>query len=130
MLAKSPCIAKLLPLCFLEFLMPNDHVLLYYHFVPYVSQYFRQFCIFILWVVLYKPHKLVTLSNFSFYKVSRSFHFRVSFALFSLLFLLFSRLPNTPLEDDNSRDAWLSLIALKRRVVSLVLGLLQVVLMP
>ena len=76
-----------------------------------------------------KPHKLVTLSNFSFYKVSRSFNFRVSFALFSLLFLSFSRLPNTPLEDDNSKDAWLSLIALKMRVSSLVLGLLQVVLM-
>ena len=76
------------------------------------------------------PHKLVILSNFSFYKVSRSFHFRVSSALFSLLFLLFSQLPNTPLEDDNSRDAWLSLIALKRRVASLVLGLLQVDVMP
>ena len=58
-----------------------------------------------------------------------AFSSRVYFSLFSLLFLSFSRVPNTPLEDDNSRDAWLSLIALKRRVASLVLGQLQVVLM-
>ena len=52
--------------------------------------------------------------------------YRFYFALFSLLFLSFSRLPNTPLEDDNSRDAWLSLKALKRRVASLVVGGLAV----
>ena len=33
--------------------------------------------------------------------------FRPSFALFSLLFLSFSRQPNTPFEDDNSKDVWL-----------------------
>ena len=54
---------------------------------------------------------------------------RVCYSLFSLLFLSFSRLPNNPLEDDNSRDAWLSLLALKRKVASLVVGQLQVVLM-
>ena len=68
--------------------------------------------------------------HFSFYvNISRSFSSRVSFSLFSLLFLSPSRLPNTLLEDDNSRDAWLSLIALKRKVASFVLGQLQVVLM-
>ena len=115
------------------FLMPNDYVLVYYHLVPFVSQYFRHSCIFTLWVDYINPHGFVTLSNFyatfHFIKLPVAFLFRVSFALFSLLFLSFSRLPNTPLEDDNSRDAWLSLIALKRRVASLVLELLQVVLM-
>ena len=88
---------------------------------------------FTLWVDYINPHSFVTLSNFyatfHFIKLPAAFLFRVSFALFSLLFLSFSRLLNTPLEDDNSRDAWLSLIALKRRVASLVSGLLQVVLM-
>ena len=55
--------------------------------------------------------------------------FRFCFPLFSLLFPLFSWLPNTPLEDDNSRDAWLSLFSLKRKEASLVVGQLQVVLM-
>ena len=54
---------------------------------------------------------------------------RVWCSFFSLLFPLFSRLPNTPLEDDNSRDAWLSLFSLKRREARLVVGQLQVVLM-
>ena len=68
--------------------------------------------------------------HFSFYvNISHCFSSRVSFSLFSLLFLSLSRLPNTLLEDDNSRDAWLSIIALKRKVASLVLGQLQVVLM-
>ena len=67
------------------------------------------------------PYDFVTLSNFlHFNTVPATFSFRVSFALFSFLFLSLSRLPNTPLEDDNSRDAWLSLIALKRKVASLV----------
>ena len=55
--------------------------------------------------------------------------FRFWFSLFSLIFLSFSRLPNKPLEDDNSRDAWLSLFSLKRKVASFVVGQLQVVLM-
>ena len=45
------------------------------------------------------------------------------FSLLSLFFLSLSRLPNTPLEDDNSRDAWLSLLSLKRKEASLVVGL-------
>ena len=49
-------------------------------------------------------------------------------SLLSPLSLIFSAAKH-PLEDDNLRDALLSLIALKRRVASLVLGLLQVVLM-
>ena len=53
----------------------------------------------------------------------------VFFSLFSLLFLSLSRLPHTPLEDDNSRDAWLSLFPLKRKEASLVVGLMHVVLL-
>ena len=114
----------------LVFLIPNDHVLINYHFIPYVISYFRHFCIFTLWVCLYKlPHNFVTLTLIIQYSFPQLFILGLIFALFSLLFLSFSRLPNTPLEDDNSRDAWLGLIALKRRVASLVLGQLQVVLM-
>ena len=50
-------------------------------------------------------------------------------SLLSLFFLSLSRLPNTPLEDDNSRDAWLSLLPLKRKEASLAVGLKRVVLM-
>ena len=50
-------------------------------------------------------------------------------SLISLFFLSLSRLPNTPLEDDNSRDAWLSLLPLKRKKASLAVGLKHVVLM-
>ena len=112
------------------FLIPNDHVLINYHFVPIVISYFRHFCHFTHWGWLYKlPYNFCN-PNFPFYaSFPTDFHFRFYFALFSLLFLSFSRQPNTPLEDDNSRDAWLGLKALKRRVASLVLGLLQVVLM-
>ena len=110
------------------YLFLNDYVLVYYHLAPCMRQNFRLSCSFTHWVVYINPHGFVTLSNFwgslSFCIKSRSFHFRVCFSLFSLLFLSFFRLPNTPLKDDNSRDAWLSLIALKRRVASLVLGLL------
>ena len=50
-------------------------------------------------------------------------------SLLSLFFLSLSRLPNTPLEDDNSRDAWLSLLSLKRKEASLAVRLKHVVLM-
>ena len=50
-------------------------------------------------------------------------------SLLSLFFLSLSRLPNTPLEDDNSRDAWLSLLPLKRKEASLAVGLKHVVLL-
>ena len=50
-------------------------------------------------------------------------------SLLSLFFLSLSRLPNTPLEDDNSRDAWLSLLPLKMKEASLAVGLKHVVLM-
>ena len=50
-------------------------------------------------------------------------------SLLSLFLLSLSRLPNTPLEDDNSRDAWLSLLPLKRKEASLAVGLKHVVLM-
>ena len=68
-------------------------------------------------------------AQFDFYVNIFAASFRFCFSLFSLLFLLFSRLPNNPLEDDNSRDAWLSLFSLKRKEVSLVVGQLQVVLL-
>ena len=55
--------------------------------------------------------------------------FAFIFSLLSLFFLSLSRLPNTPLEDDNSRDAWLSLFPLKRKEASLAVGLKHVVLM-
>ena len=67
--------------------------------------------------------------KFSFCKYSLVALVRVWCSLFSLLFPLFSWLPSTPLEDDNSRDAWLSLFSLKRKEASLVVGHLQVVLM-
>ena len=107
------------------YLFLNDYVLVYYHLVPCISQCFRHSCIFTLWVDYINPHGFVTLGNFwgqlfILYKILAAFSFRVCFSLFSLLFLSFSRLPNTLFEDDNSRDAWLSLIALKMRVASLV----------
>ena len=103
------------------YLFLNDYVLVYYHLVPCISQCFRHSCIFTLWVDYISPHDFVTLRNFwHFNTVPAAFNFRVCFSLFSLLFLSFSRLPNTLLKDDNSRDAWLSLLALKRRVASLV----------
>ena len=59
-----------------------------------------------------------------------SFSFIFSLLSFlSLFFFSLSRLPNTPLEDDNSRDAWLSLLPLKRKEASLAVGLNHVVLM-
>ena len=69
------------------------------------------------------------LAHFYFYVNISQLSFRFCFPLFSLLFPLFSRLPNTPLEDDNSRDAWLSLFSLKRKEASLVVGHMQVVLL-
>ena len=68
----------------------------------------------------------VTLTSFWYASFPAALVFRLYFTLFSLLFLSFSWLPNIPLEDDNSRDAWLSLKALKRRVASLVGGGLAV----
>ena len=52
-----------------------------------------------------------------------------SFTAFVNKVLFLSLLPNTPLEDDNSRDAWLSLLPLKRKGASLAVGLKHVVLM-
>ena len=82
--------------------------------------------------------------SFSFYKFlvkeifSVSFHFtafvnKVLFLSFSFIFSLLSLLSlfssftfpaaKHPLEDDNSGDAWLSLLPLKRKEASLVVGL-------
>ena len=113
--------------------METDLFLVYYFLIPCFSQNVRLSCIFIHWVAYISPLQFVTLSNlgaqFSFYVNIFAALVRVWFSLFSLLFLSFSRLPNNPLEDDNSRDAWLSLLALKRKVASLVVGQLQVVLL-
>ena len=107
--------------------IPNDHVLINYHFVPIVISYFRHFWSFTQLGWLYKPPYDFCNPNFHFYASSpAALVFRLYFALFSLLFLSFSWLPNTPLEDENARDAWLSLKALKRRVTSLVVGGLAV----
>ena len=42
-------------LVFLMFLIPNDHVLIIYHFVPIVITYFRHFWFFTHLGWLYKP---------------------------------------------------------------------------
>ena len=52
---------------FLMFLIPNDHVLINYHFVPIVTSYFRQFFHFTHWGWLYKlPYNFCN-NNFTFY---------------------------------------------------------------
>ena len=52
---------------FLMFLIPNDHVLINYHFVPIVISYFRHFCHFTHWGWLYKlPYNFCN-PNFSLY---------------------------------------------------------------
>ena len=50
------------------------------------------------------------------------FSFAFIFSLLSLLSLPFSAAKHS-LEDDNSRDAWLSLLPLKRKEASLAVGL-------
>ena len=78
---------------------------------------------------------LVKFVSFSFTTFVNKFLFLSFVFIFSLLsllslfFLSLSKLPNTPLEDDNSRDAWLSLLPLKRKEASLAVGLKHVVLM-
>ena len=119
--------------------MQTDFILVYYYLVPYFSQNVRLSCIFIQWVAYINPNGFCnskqgfggekSFGTFSVYVNISQLSFRVWYSLFSLLFPLFSRLPNTPLEDDNSRYAWLSLFALKRKEASLVVGQLQVVLM-
>ena len=66
--------------------------------------------------------KFTAFVNKFFFYFSFAFIFSL-LSLLSLFFLSLSRLPNTPLEDDNSRDAWLSLLPLKRKEASLALGL-------
>ena len=68
------------------YLIPNDPVLVYYHYSPYVISYFRCFSIFTHLGWLYKPpYKFVTLT-FNLSVHTRSFSF--SFLVFSLLSLL------------------------------------------
>ena len=94
---------------FLEFLMPNDHVLIYYHFVPYVISYFRHFCHFTQWGWLYKLPYIFCNPNFNLSVHTRSFTF---FSLLSPLSLIFSATKH-PSEDDNSEDVWLDLFLLE-----------------
>ena len=79
---------------FLIFLIPNDHVLINYHFFPFVISYFRHFCHFTHLGWLYKPpYKFVTLTLI-FQYIHAAFLFLFQFSLFSLLFLSLSRVPN------------------------------------
>ena len=79
--------------------MPNDPVLVYYLLLPCMSQYIRLSCSFTHWVAYISPHHFVTLSNFWHFQYSpATFSSKVCFSLFSLLFLSFSKLPNTPLQ--------------------------------
>ena len=69
---------------------------------------FRIDWVFHLFVRLYKPtykHFVTKLSFKAFFDYSPCS--RPLFAVFYLLFLLLSRLPNTPFEDENSKDVWL-----------------------
>ena len=85
------------------FFIPNDYVLINYHFVPFIISYFRHFCHFTHLGWLYKPpYKFVTLTLI-FQYIRATFHF----ALFSLLFLSsFSHFLGcqTPSKDDNLED--------------------------
>ena len=76
-----------------------------------------------------KEDKFVSFHFTAFVNKILFLSFAFIFSLLSLFFLSLSRLPNTPLEDDNSRDAWLSLLPLKRKEASLAVGLKHVVLM-
>ena len=96
------------PLIFV-YLMPNDHVLMYYHYSPYVISFFRCFSIFTHLGWLYKPpYKFVTLTfNLSLH--TRNFSFC---SLLSPLSLIFSATKHS-FEDDNSEDVWLDLFLLE-----------------
>ena len=76
-----------------------------------------------------KEDKFVSFHFTAFVNKVLFLSFAFIFSLLSLFFLSLSRLPNTSLEDDNSRDAWLSLLPLKRKEASLAVGLKHVVLM-
>ena len=72
-----------------------------------------------------KEDKFVSFHFTAFVNKFLFLSFAIIFSLLSLLSLFFlslSRLPNTPLEDDNSRDAWLSLLPLKRKEANLAVG--------
>ena len=95
---------------FLVYLIPNDHVLMYYHFDPCVISYFSYFCIFTLLVWLYKlPHNFVTLTLIFQHT---AFHFVQVFSLLSPLSLTFLATKHSS-EDDNSEDVWLDLFLLE-----------------
>ena len=77
---------------FLIFLIPNDHVLINYHFVPIVISYFRHFCHFTHLGWLYKPpYKFVTLTLIFQYTRNFCSNFLSSLSSFSH----FLRVPNT-----------------------------------
>ena len=88
---------------FLIFLIPNDHVLINYHFVPSVISYFRHFCHFTHLGWLYKPpYKFVTLTLI-FQYIRAAFHFSFSF-LSSLSSFSHFLGCQTPSKDDNLED--------------------------
>ena len=85
------------------YLIPNDHVLMYYHYSPYVISYFRCFSIFTHLGWLYKPpYKFVTLT-FHFSVHTRSFSFSFSFLSSLSSFSPFLGC-QTPSKDDSLED--------------------------
>ena len=85
---------------FLIFLITNDHVLINYHFVPFVISYFRHFCHFTHLGWLYKLHyKFVTLTFNLSVRSSFCFSFLSSFSTFSPFLCC-----QTPSKDDNLED--------------------------
>ena len=99
----------------------NDSVLINSSFALNVILLFRSVWYFRMFVGLYKPcyeHFVTKLL------ISRSFHLRPCFGshfLSSLSsFSHFLGCQTHPFEDDNSKDVWLSLKTLKRRVARLV----------
>ena len=99
--------------CFV-FLCTNDPVLVNFISNLTVIILFRIVWYFHLVVRLYKPfyEHFVTELFIEGISITGSC-FWLSFTLFSLLFLSFSRQPNTPFEDDNSKDVWLKPLNLK-----------------
>ena len=97
---------------FFIFLIPNDHVLINYHFVLNVISYFRHFCHFTHLGWLYKPpYKFVTLT-FNLSVQHAAFHFVPVFSLLSPVSLTFSGTKHS-FKDDNSEDVWLDLFLLE-----------------
>ena len=101
----------------------NDPVLCNSHFSLNVIILFWYFWYFTSFVRLYKPPygQIVTLT-FANFHFTQLFLFGPSFVSFLSSFSHFLSCQTHPFEDDNSKDVWLSLKTLKRRVARLVNG--------